>query len=110
MPDPVILVGFVLGAILGVALRHWGRTYDEERFQNVTRNALREMRENNAIRHTVLEFVKLARHRANDLTDVDWHRLVDAVIHDSTPESIRELYHRQCGTQLEDRSETKVKP
>jgi len=82
------LAGFWLGVHLARRSDHRGQT-------QVHRNALQFMREGDAMRSAVLEWV--TRAQKDPPTVDDYRALVDAVLHSSTPEAIRQMHHRLCG-------------
>lgn len=77
-------------------------------YEQVKKNALGFLRDGDAIRMVVLDFVKNARR--SPPTDDEWRALVDAMMHKGTPESIRVIHHRLCGTMEEEQEWPKNNP
>lgn len=94
----LFVLGGIFGAISGAiaAFRHV-RMHPTEA-ENAKRNCLKVLREDYALRHTVMDFVTQMRSKPGPPTRMDWERLVDAAIIEGTPYSIRKMYHRQCKT------------
>lgn len=100
--DIVIIISLLFGgAVFGWILSSLTKPLSQERLDRRHRNALHYMREGNQLRHTVIDFIKLARHERMP-TNKNWHDLVEAILHEGTPESIKQEYHRLCGTVLEE--------
>ncbi len=58
------------------------------------------LREADGLRSVTLDFVaKATRQRP---TPSEYRALVDAMLHDGTPETIRRIHHERCGTNTED--------
>lgn len=87
------LAGFALGVHLA---RRSGADASHAHERAVT-----FLREGEALRHLVMNFVRRAR-LERPPTPADWHALVDAMLHSGTPAEIRRLHHEQCGTALPD--------
>lgn len=96
----VILLSAMVGAALGVALGFLLRASlrrSPANHDQVHRNAVHFMREGDELRRTVMDFVRRARLERPPGAE-DWRALVEAVMHRGTPDPIRELHHKQCGT------------
>ena len=88
----------ILGPLAGVALGVY-LAWDRGQGRDNTERLLTYMREGDALRHVVMDFVASAQHR-HPPTPSEWHAVVDAMLHKGTPDSIRRAHHVQCGTAL----------
>lgn len=94
----VAIVSPLAGVCLGVYLAR--RASSRSTRDELGRSALSFLREADATRLVVLNFVERARRSPPSFAD--YRELVDAMIVPGTPESIRRLHHRKCGTATQD--------
>lgn len=95
----VVVAG--LGPIAGFALGVYLARRSGAQASRAPDRALMFMREGEALRHVVLNFVRRA-HREHPPTPAEWRALVEEMLHKGTPAEIRRAHHVQCGTALPD--------
>lgn len=99
---PTLILVFIVGSAVSVvigALVGYSTSSSTRRIRALEKRCLEFLRESDAMRTVVFKFVTKAR-QVEEPTAEDYRALVDAVLHPSTPESIRQVHHKLCGTDV----------
>lgn len=92
------VMGIICGGIFGGLATLYYVRMTPTAAENARRNAVKVVKENAALRHFVMDFVTKMLSKPSPPSLLDWEKLVDEMIIEGTPYSIRKALHQQCGT------------